>query len=116
MRIAMLLALGLLWSVHAASQQKPALQISVANLDYAEAAECGISEKSIETVLADSLRERGVSVAQKTNPYLFVRATVLRTAGNACTFHFDVSVRQTRPAASAGAFKVKRGSTANVLC
>lgn len=124
MRVALLLALALLWNPTAEAQQRPRLAVLVQQLDE-EAARCGIYTSSIESIAALTLRNNGILADTGiTNPALYVLTTVYaaqdtRGVVRRCVFGLMVSVRGFRSSDSArapiGGFN-SRGRTFSVLC
>lgn len=121
MRTFLLVMLALLLSAHTMAQQRPKLGIVIEELD-SDAAACGISKSSLESIAALTLRNNGIqTVNEITNPYLYVRAVFLtiQAGGDSCVFSMRVEVRGIRqldmPNTPLGAFTAREGSH-TLLC
>ena len=120
-RITFLLGLGLLCGV-AGAQEKPSLQVLVEKLDE-DARFCGISKSAIEPIATLTLRNNGIRVVPKSNPYLYIHTTavVLRRGGEVlgCALSSRVDIRGLVETNTSGGFKSRRllpPFTQTVLC
>jgi len=118
-RISMLAALGLLCGP-AGAQQQPSLQVLVGELDK-DSQTCGISASAIEAVAALTLRNNGIRVVPKSNPYLYIQLSThpirIEDAMPGCAVHTLVQVRGINKTAKPdfNGFKAKYGA-GTVLC
>ena len=127
MRIALLLALALLWNVATQAQQKPRIQIVVEEPGQGpapqSAARCGITRSSLESIAALTLRNNGILAttdkAEVDKPYLYVVVMNLQPTTGICVFATEVSVQGFSASNVArqaiGGFKARRLSH-TVLC
>lgn len=127
MRIALLVALALLWNVAAEAQQKPRIHIVVEELEQGSApqsaAHCGITKSSLESIAALTLRNNGILAttdkADVERPYLYVVVMALQPTTGICVFATEVSVQGFSASNVArqaiGGFKARRLSH-TVLC
>lgn len=118
-RLGMLLAASLLCGA-AGAQREPSLQVLVGEFDE-DTRGCGISASAIEPVAARTLRNSGIRVVGKSNPYLYVQPAAqpvrIDDAIRWCAVHILVQIRGSRDTAKRdlNGFRAKSGAD-TVLC
>jgi len=115
----LLLAVSLLCGA-AGAQREPSLQVSVGEFDK-DARSCGISASAIGPVAALTLRNSGIRVVGKSNPYLYIQLLThpirINDAMPGCAVHTLVQVRGIHEKAKLdfNGFKAKNGA-GTVIC
>jgi len=115
----LLLAVSLLCGATGA-QREPSLQVLVGEFDE-DTRSCGISASAIEPIAARTLRDSGIRVVRKSNPYLYIQPAAqpirISDAMPGCAVYIVVQVRGIHETAKQdlNGFKAKNGA-GTVLC
>lgn len=99
----------------ASAQQKPVLRIMVEELD-AEAIRCGITESAIESIAALTLRNNGILVSSKADPFLYVVINAMDIGNSRCVINLGVSVNVFRRQTPIGGFNSRSGVATIEFC
>lgn len=118
-RLAILVVVSLLCGA-AGAQREPSLQVLVGEFDE-DTRSCGISASAIEPIAARMLRNSGISVVRKSNPYLYIQPAAqpirINDAKPWCAVYIVVQVRGVHETAKQdlNGFKARNGA-GTVLC